>query len=117
MMTLKKLAPFAITGFSLLAASAASAADSSELTPISRTVEYGDLDLASVKGQQRFETRIKYAVKMVCQDSYARTLQQKALANQCKAQAMEGAMKDAKIAIANFNKGRFASGQMVVAGN
>ncbi|NJM51219.1 MAG: UrcA family protein [Sphingomonadales bacterium] len=97
MMTLKKIAPLALAGLSVLAAPAAFAADPQNLEPVSRLVEYGDLDLASARGQKRFETRIKYAVRMVCQDNNARRLEEKAIANQCKAQAMEGAMKKLKL--------------------
>ncbi len=86
--------------------------------PVSKTVEYGDLDLTSQVGQQRLETRIKSAVRAVCGQSYATTFAERRLVEKCKSPAMAAAMRDANVAIAQAKDGKLlASNQMAVVGN
>ena len=57
----------------------------------SQAVSYGDLDLSSIVGQNRFETRIKSAIKQVCGYPNAFSLAEKADQRRCMTNAMEQA--------------------------
>ena len=93
---------------------AAPAAAREELT---RTVSYSGLDLASAAGQKQLETRIRSAVRSVCQIGQARGLSQRLISENCRESAMKSAMKQAKIAIANYSRKRgVASGSLVIEG-
>ncbi len=82
-----------------------------------RLVGYSDLDLASASGQKRLETRIRSAVRSVCQIGQGRTVSQQMLSEKCRKSAMESAMTQAKIAIANYSRTRgVASGSLKVKG-
>lgn len=103
------LAPAALVGTS--AASAAQAADE----PRSVVVRYHDLNLASVEGRARLNTRVKSAVKTVCESrhSYRRTLTERAKVDRCEDTALADA--DVKLAgLLNGNGARLADRGTIV---
>lgn len=105
------------TGFTKFALSAglaaialsSSAVSAQDVEPVSKKVNYSDLDLSTQQGQKRFETRIKMAVKEVCASGNARTLKDIALMQSCRFQAMNGAKIEMKLAIARYNGERLAA--------
>jgi UrcA family protein len=94
------------------------AAPALDLIPISRVVRYGDLDLASERGKQRFEERIKSAVNQVCGDETYATKIEREHNKACKAKALASARRDAERAIAQYENGtRIAAKRMTMVGN
>lgn len=93
-------APMALVGFTVPAA----AEDDGERKTV--VVQYGDLNLASVEGRQRLTTRVKYAVKSVCNSrpNYRQDLQTRALAQRCQ----KTAMADADVKLAGLFNGGIA---------
>jgi UrcA family protein len=107
-----------LIGFSALALSATAIAAPAAAENVSRAVEYSDLDLASTTGEKRLETRIKSAVRQICSSNQRATLTEKMLEKQCTDAAMESAMNDAKVAIANYKSDRrVASNVRIMVGN
>jgi UrcA family protein len=91
-----------------LSATGISSAAMAQMTiePMSKTVRYSDLDLATEAGQKALRKRINSAVGYVCGTT---TPQQAELYNfwkQCQAQATERAMRKADNAIAAQNGNR-----------
>jgi UrcA family protein len=96
------------------------AAPALNLIPTSRVVRYGDLDLASERGKQRFEGRIKSAVIQVCGDlsNSNATKIEREHNKACKAKALASARRAAAIAIAQYEKGtRIAEVRTTIVGN
>lgn len=84
-----------------------------------KEVKYEDLDLASDKGQQRLQTRIKYAVKSVCGSPRAMTLAERLDMARCETDAMANAMPKAAQAIAAYQQSRrlAANSEAAIVGN
>lgn len=100
-----------ITLFATSVAASAQGADESR----SVIVRYHDLNLASVEGRARLNTRVKSAVKTVCgsRHSYRRTLTERAKADHCEATALADA--DVKLAgLFNGNGARLADRGTIV---
>jgi UrcA family protein len=96
------------------------AAPALDLIPTSRVVRYSDLDLASDRGKQRLETRIKAAVRLVCSDlsNSNATKIEREHNKACKAKALASARRDAETAIAQYENGtRIAAKRMTMVGN
>lgn len=83
----------------LLAVSAPAMADVN-----TRQVEYRDLDLSSAAGQKRLTTRIKSAVKSVCGDPRALSLDEKQDFARCQRDALESAMPKVERTIARYKE-------------
>ena len=95
---------------SVLAASALAISTPAMADTKTKEVRYQDLDLSSVKGQQRLKTRVRQAVKQVCDSPRAITLADRADQNKCLANAMAEAMPAAEERIAAYLESRsFAS--------
>jgi len=115
--------PLSPIGLSLIGLSALAFAIPAVATPpttetATRIVEHSDLNLSTAKGQKRLETRIKSAVRTVCRERDARSIVEQRLVRQCKLAATSAAMRDAKIAIANYKRNnRMASGVLAIVGN
>jgi UrcA family protein len=95
-----------LIGFSALALSSIAIAAPAAAEPVSRNVEYSDLNLANAEGQKRLEARVKNAVRMICSSNHRVTLTEKQLENKCTAAATQAAMNDVKVAISNYNSNR-----------
>ncbi len=88
------------------------------LIPTSRVVRYSDLDLSTERGQQRFETRIKAAVQIVCGDVSNPTPAEIDYVKACKVKALAKARHDAAVVIAKYeNANRVGVGQTTMVGN
>ena len=57
-------------------------------------VEYGDLDLTSADGVQALHRRLAYAAERVCPRSDGLNLHDKALARECRKQALDRAVRE-----------------------
>ncbi|MGR4892165.1 UrcA family protein [Sphingopyxis sp. LARHCG72] len=90
-------APVALVGF---AVPAAAEGDGERRSVV---VRYDDLNLSSVQGRERLNTRIKFAVQTVCgsRAHYRQTLSQQASARQCE----DSAMADADVKLAGLISG------------
>ena len=105
-------APVACIGLSVPAAAAA--ADDGERRTV--VVRYNDLNLASVEGRERLNSRVKSAVRTVCNSrpNYRMTLNDLARAQNCE----KATMADADVKLASLFNGdgaRFADrGQTIV---
>ena len=115
--------PLSSIGLSLIGLSAVALSISAVATPTTvetqtRSVEYGDLDLSTAKGQERLEIRVKSAVRTVCRERDARSITEQVQVKKCKLTATSAAMRDAKIAIADYQQNRrMASGLLPIVGN
>ena len=118
-MATQKTLTKSIISFAALALSSAAISAPVSAQPISKSVAYGDLDLSSAKGQQRLEKRIKYAASSVCGErrSQPTPIKERKIVAECKAQAMQSAMSEARIAIANYKQNGLAMGSFAVVGN
>jgi UrcA family protein len=67
-----------------------------------KLVQYDDLDLSAAKGQERFKTRIKQAVKQVCGSPRAITLKERQDQRRCEVDALARAMPKAERTIAMY---------------
>lgn len=67
-----------------------------------KSVDYGDLDLSSAKGQERLMTRVKQAVKQVCGSPRAFTIKERADRLRCEVDATARAMPEAQKTIAAY---------------
>jgi UrcA family protein len=86
--------------------------------PITKSVSYGDLDLTSKTGQDKFDQRIKAAVRSVCGEDSPRDMKSYELQQQCKMQAMRHAKKQSEKAIAQQTTSRrMAAANRVIVGN
>lgn len=105
-------APMALAGLSVPAA--ASEDDGERRTAV---VKYGDLNLSTAKGREALTSRVKYAVRKVCNSRphYRQTLAERAPAIQCEKSAMADA--DVKLAaLFNGDGARLAdAGRLVIA--
>lgn len=72
----------------------------------SKLVHYEDLDLSTNAGQQRFQTRVKSAVKQVCNTPRAFSLAEKSDQRRCMTNAMAQAMPKAAQTIARYKETR-----------
>jgi UrcA family protein len=97
-----KMATPKLFSYALLAATALAISTPAMATWKSKEVRYADLDLASDKGQQRFMTRVKQAVKQVCASPRAFTLNELADLRRCEKEAMARAMPKAEQTIAAY---------------
>lgn len=107
-------APLATAGLSLpAAANPATDEDGERYTAI---VRYDDLNLSSVEGRERLTTRVKHAVRQVCdtRPHNRPTLRERAVANNCEKTAMADA--DVKLAaLFNGDGARYADrGRIVI---
>jgi UrcA family protein len=93
-------APVALAGFAVPAA----AEDDGERRSV--IVRYDDLNLSSVQGRERLNTRIKFAVQTVCgsRPHYRQTLRERAVALECE----DSAMADADVKLASLFNGKSA---------
>jgi UrcA family protein len=109
----------ALIGITMFAATApVFAGPALEAIPTSREVRYGDLDLSTERGQQRFETRIKAAVRLVCGDVSNQAPAEMEHIKACKVQALSKARRDAATVIAQYeNDTRVAVGRTNMVGN
>jgi UrcA family protein len=57
--------------------------------PTTRIVRYDDLNLASAKGRERFETRLRMAANSACGMSNAREMVERMRAKKCRDAALE----------------------------
>lgn len=87
----KKALPMTRKATIFVAAIAASLASVAPVTaadnmfePTTRLVRYDDLDLNSVKGRERLETRVRMAVDSACGYREARSLSEKAMVDKCR---------------------------------
>jgi UrcA family protein len=87
-------APLALTSLSMPAAAQ---------EPKTVVVRYDDLNLASVTGRERLNTRIKYAIQTVCETrpSFRPDLRQRAYSQQC----AKTATRDADVKLASLLNG------------
>lgn len=103
--------PVALAGISV---PAAAQSDGERYTAI---VRYDDLDLSSVDGRDRLNTRVKYAVQKVCDSRplHRQGLRERANSNRCE----DSAMADAGVKLASLYNGESARladrGRIVVA--
>jgi UrcA family protein len=67
-----------------------------------KVVAHADLDLSTAKGQERFKTRVKQAVKQVCASPRAVTISEKLDQSRCETEAMASAMPRAERTIASY---------------
>lgn len=83
-----------ILGASVLLASVSSAAPAAPLTSTTRiAVNYADLDLATRDGLVVLHRRIIAAARTVCPEPRNADVKLKGLARECRAQAIEGALR------------------------
>lgn len=84
-----------------------------------RLVRYHDLDLSIAKDQQRLHTRIKSAVKEICESPPAFTIAEKQDLARCKADALAKAMPKVERTIARYkeNKRLAANDPALIVGN
>ncbi len=95
---------------SVLAASALAISTPAMADTKIKQVQYQDLDLSSVKGQDRLKTRVRQAVKQVCNSPRAITLKERLDQQNCETNAMASAMPEAEQRIAAYVEARrFAS--------
>ena len=103
-------APVALAGFAVPAA----AEDKGDRHTV--VVRYDDLNLSSVQGRERLNTRVKYAVQKVCGSrlTHRQGLRERTIANRCE----HTAMADAGVKLAGLFNGESARladrGQIVV---
>ena len=114
---------FIMVTFKKLALSCAAAAVMAVSAPAvagvkTKPVYYNDLDLSSTAGQQRLQTRVKYAVRQVCGSPRAFGLAEKADLKRCEANAMAKAMPKAEQTIARYKDAkRLAANESAIVGN
>ena len=115
--------PLSPIGLSLIGLSALAVAIPATATPtkteaLTHNVQYADLNLSTAKGQKRLEVRIKSAIRTVCRERNARLIVEQRLVKQCKLAATSAAMRDAKIAVADYQQNRrITSGSLPIVGN
>lgn len=92
-------APVALVGFAVPAA----AEGDGDGERRSVVVRYDDLNLSSVQGRERLNTRVKFAVQTVCGSRvhYRQTLRERAVTLQCE----DSAMADADVKLAGLFNG------------
>lgn len=110
---IKSVIGLSAVALSAISLSSTASAETGAAESVSQTVEYSDLNLASAEGQKRLESRIKSAVRSICSNNRRVTLTERRLENQCQAQAMQAAMDDAKVAIANYKSDRRVASNML----
>lgn len=72
------------------------------------TVRYSDLDLATAGGRERLDTRVRVAIRAMCNSEPRPTLRQRAASLDCEAQARRGV--DPQLAsLLKGSSARFAS--------
>ena len=69
------------------------AAEPSEFAVPKLAVEYGDLDITSAQGVQALHRRLAYAAERVCPRSNGLNLHDKAVARECRKQALDRAVR------------------------
>lgn len=69
---------------------------------ISKSVSYSDLNLSSVSGQNELKRRITAAARSVCGNLGSNGLAEFNAVQSCRKAAVEAAMRDAEIAIAQY---------------
>lgn len=90
----------------LLAATALAISTPASAESKTKEVGHEDLDLSTAKGQERLKTRVKQAVKQVCEAPRAVTLREKLDQRRCQSDAMASAMPKAEQAIAAYVQNR-----------
>lgn len=101
--TLSALAAVALTGATLAISTPAFAQGDDAVA-----VGFGDLDLSTAAGSQRFERRVRQAATAVCGE-FSRDLRLNEAIGACKGRAIAAARADAQVAMA----ARPAAGRMV----
>lgn len=71
-------------------------------------VRYSDLDLATASGRERLDTRVRLAIRSMCNIDGRQPLRQRAMAQQCVADANRG-VEPQLAALLNGSSARFAS--------
>jgi UrcA family protein len=114
-----KMATPKLFSLSVLAASALAVSTPAMAGWKHKEVQFADLDLSTVSGQRRLETRVRMAVKQVCASPRAYSLAERADQSKCETQALNSAMPKAERRIAAYiEKRRLASAEAkVMAGN
>jgi UrcA family protein len=98
-----------LAAIALSAISFGSAAMAQETESVSKTVVYKDLDLSTAEGKKQFETRVKAAVLEACSQANPKAQNNLVQLQECRYAATKQAMRDLKVAIANYNDNRIAS--------
>lgn len=80
-----------------------------------RFVSYADLNLASLEGRARLESRVRGAVRRVCPEGHPGDLTTAGLTGRCQSAAWEGARPQMTAAIANAGRGYAMRGDIAVA--
>jgi UrcA family protein len=80
--------------FAALTVTATSFAAPGSGAPLSVTVRYSDLDLATAAGASALYRRISVAARQVCPDSYTRDLGMLAASQRCQANAIAQAVRE-----------------------
>jgi len=80
-----------------------------------RYVSYADLNLASIEGRSRLESRVRGAVGRVCPGGHPADLTTASIAGECRTAAWEGARPQMEAAIANAGRGYAMAGAIAVA--
>lgn len=113
------MATLKLFSLSVLAASGLAISTPAMADTKTKEVQYQDLDLSTAKGQARLKTRVRQAVKQVCNSPRAITLNERADQQNCEANAMAAAMPEAEQRIAAYIESRrFASRENeAIAGN
>ena len=71
-------------------------------------VRYDDLNLSTTAGRDRLDTRVRTAIRAMCTDSSRLTLRQRAVAQDCMAQAKRS-IEPQLAALLNGSTAKFAS--------
>lgn len=100
-MAIPKLFATTLLAATALAISAPASADWQ-----TKEVGHEDLDLSTAKGQERLKTRVKQAVKQVCESPRALTLKEKLDQRRCESDAIARAMPKAEQTIAAYVQSR-----------
>lgn len=80
------------------------------------TVPYSDLNLASVDGRKRLDTRVRSAIREVCQTEPRPTLRQRAIEQACAADAIRSTQVQVAALVNGHNARLAATKQPVLAG-
>lgn len=91
---------------SVLSASALAISTPAMADWTAKEVHYDDLDLSTTKGQERLKTRVRQAVKQVCESPRAMTVAERLDRNNCKSSSMARAMPKAEQTIAAYLESR-----------
>lgn len=96
----------------MIAITAAGGASATAMAQDGRTpqimVRHSDLDLATANGRERLDTRVRFAIRSMCNVDERQSLKQRAMAQECEAQAHRS-VEPQLAALLNGSSARFAS--------